>query len=245
MANRRHQSPSFQPLFSQIKDRIVGRLKSGEWKQGEPLPSEFEFARFYDVSQGTVRKAIEEMSDEKLVVRFRGKGTFVATHTDEREHSHFFHIVNNNCIKQLPGTRMLTCRRRKAGKEIEAHLNLVTGDPVFVIERLRIIDEAPIILETIAVSEKRFPDLCVALKEHQPNELYPFYESEYQIRVIQAEECIRSVTAAAREAEVLNIDVGMPLLEIDRLAISINDIPVEWRRSHCNTQNYHYQNSLN
>jgi len=245
MAKKRPQSPSIQPLFSQIKDRIVDRLKSGEWQQGEPLPSEFEFAHYYKASQGTVRKAIEEMADEKLVVRFRGKGTFVATHTDEREHSHFFHIVGNNCIKRLPGTKMLTCRRRKASRVIEAHLNLAAGEPVVVIERLRIIENVPAILETIAVSEKRFPGLCTALKKQQPNELYPFYESEYQTRVVQAEECIRSVAANEREAEVLDIDIGMPLLEIDRLAISINDIPVEWRRSHCNTQNFHYQNTLN
>lgn len=241
---KKKKTPSFQPLFSQIKEMIVERIKSGEWKEGEPLPSEFEFADFYNVSQGTVRKAIAEMADEKLVVRFRGKGTFVATHTDEREHSHFFHIVGNDCVKKLPGTRMLTCRQRKANKEIEDHLDLAKGEPVVVIERLRIVDKAPIIFETIIVSEKRFPGLCMSLEDQLPNELYPLYESEYQTRVIRAEECIRAVTANEREAEALDIEVGQPLLEIDRIAISINDKPVEWRRSHCHTRDYHYQNSL-
>jgi len=244
MATKNQRTPSFQPLFSQIKERIIDRVKSGEWKEGEPLPSEFEFGRYYNVSQGTVRKAIAEMTDEKLVVRFRGKGTFVATHTNEREHSHFFHIVGDDCVKRFPGTRMLTCRRRKANKEIEAHLNLAKGEPVVVIERLRIIDNLPVIFETITVSENRFPGLCSSLQENLPNELYPLYESNYQTRIVRAEECIRSVTANEREAEVLGIDVGMPLLEIDRLAVSIDDRPVEWRRSHCYTLNYHYQNSI-
>ncbi|MBL6959055.1 MAG: GntR family transcriptional regulator [Rhodospirillales bacterium] len=241
---KKQKTASFQPLYFQIKEMIVERVKSGEWKEGEPLPSEFEFARLYNVSQGTVRKAIAEMADEKLVVRFRGKGTFVATHTNEREHSHFFHIVGNDCVKRLPGTRMLTCYRQKATKDIQAHLDLAAGAPVVVLERLRIVDDKPIIFETITVSEKRFPGLCSLLEDQLPNELYPLYESKYKTRVIRAEECIRSITANEREAEALGIEVGMPLLEIDRVAISINDKPVEWRRSHCFTQDYHYQNSL-
>jgi len=237
-------TPSHRPLFLQIKELIIARVKAGEWKEGEVLPSEFEFARQYEVSQGTVRKAIAEMVDEKLVVRFRGKGTFVATHTDDREHSHFFHIVGNNGVKTLPGTRVLTCRRRKANREIEKRLQVAKGEYVVIDERLWIIDGQPVIFETITVSDKRFPGLC-SLEDNLPNELYPLYESNFQTRVIRADECIRAVSAQAREAEALGVEVGTPLLEVDRTAISINENPVEWRRSHCLTRNHYYQNALN
>lgn len=223
---------------------IIDRVKAGEWKEGEVLPSEFEFARQYEVSQGTVRKAVAEIADEKLVVRFRGKGTFVATHTHEREHSHFFHIVGNNGVKTLPETRVLTCRRRKANKEIEKRLQLSKGEYVVVVERLRIIGGRPIIFETITVSEKRFPGLC-SFEDSLPNELYPLYESQFQTRVIRADECIRAVPANAREAEALGVEVGMPLLEVERTAISINENPVELRRSRCLTRNHYYQNAIN
>ncbi len=240
----RTRTPSAHPLFMQIKEMISERVKAGEWKEGEALPSEFDFARQYGVSQGTVRKAVAEITDEKLVVRFRGKGTFVATHTHEREHSHFFHIVDNDGVKVLPGTQVLTCRRRKANKEIESHLKLSPGTYVVIIERIRILNGQAIIFETIIVSDEIFPGLC-SLEENLPNELYPIYESKYQTRVIRADECIRAVSANTREAEVLGVDVGTPLLEVDRIAISIKEIPVEWRRSHCLTRDHYYKNAIN
>jgi len=236
-------SPSLRPLFIQIKEMITERVKTGEWAEGIVLPSELDFARQYQVSQGTVRKAMAEMADEKLVVRFRGKGTFVATHTDEREHSHFFHIVGNDGVKILPGTHVLTCRRRKANREIECRLNLPKGSLVTVVERLRTLDNQAIIFETITVSDDMFPGLC-ALKDNLPNELYPLYESNFSTRVVRADECIRAVSANAREAEVLGVDEGTPLLEVDRIAISINQNPVEWRRSHCLTRDHCYQNAI-
>jgi len=237
--------PSPQPLFSQIKHMIVDRIKAGEFNVAEPLPSETEFARYYNVSQGTVRKAIAEIAAEKLVVRFRGKGTFVASHTEEREHSHFFHIVGNDGVKKLPGTKLLTCARRNATREMEKRLNLKDGEDVTVVERLRIVDDLPIIFETIVVSQKTFPNLRSVLNETVPNELYPLYEDEYQTRIVRAEECISAIVAGARNAKYLNVDIGTPLLQIDRVAFSIEEIPVEWRRSHCNTANNHYQNTLN
>ena len=236
--------PSSQPLFSQIKEMIIYRIKAGEFNTAEPLPSETEFARYYNVSQGTVRKAITEIAAENLVVRYRGKGTFVASHTKQRENSHFFHIVDNNCVKRSPGTRILSCRLATPAAEMRDQLNCKKGEEVTVIERLRLFDDRPVIFETIVVSRLLFPDLCSVLKKTAPNELYPLYEAEYQTRIIRAEECISAVAADAREAMHLNIEIGKPLLQIDRVAFSIEDNPVELRRSQCNTENNHYQNVL-
>ena len=76
-------TPSFQPLYQQIKDRLMKGMQAGEWKAGEMIPSETELAARYKVSQGTVRKAIDELATENLLVRRQGKGTFVATHAEE------------------------------------------------------------------------------------------------------------------------------------------------------------------
>ena len=127
---------------------------------------------------------------------------------------------------------------------MEKRLNLMKSENVDVIERLRLVDDLPIILETIVVSQKLFPDLCSVLIDAVPNELYPFYEDVFHTRIVRAEECIKAVAANTQEARLLDIDVGAPLLEIDRVAYSIEEIPVEWRRSHCNTECNHYQNTL-
>src|SRR5206468_5094674 len=86
-------SPTFSPLYQQIKALITQSLQSGEWKPGELIPSEVELAARYKVSQGTVRKAIDEMSAENLVVRRQGKGTFVATHHEARAQFRFLRLV--------------------------------------------------------------------------------------------------------------------------------------------------------
>ncbi|HSR54974.1 MAG TPA: GntR family transcriptional regulator, partial [Alphaproteobacteria bacterium] len=72
------QGPDFSPLYRQVKELLLQRVVSGYWKPGEILPSEVKLAAEFNVSQGTVRKALEEMAAEHLVVRHQGKGTFVA-----------------------------------------------------------------------------------------------------------------------------------------------------------------------
>src|SRR5919112_1620192 len=86
-------SPSFRPLYQQIKALITQSLQSGEWKPGELMPSEVELAARFKVSQGTVRKAIDELSAENLVVRRQGKGTFVATHHEARAQFRFLRLM--------------------------------------------------------------------------------------------------------------------------------------------------------
>ena len=77
-------SPSFRPLYLQIKGLLVENLEAGQWRPGEAIPSELELAARFGVSQGTVRKAIEALASDNLVVRRQGKGTFVTTHTEEK-----------------------------------------------------------------------------------------------------------------------------------------------------------------
>src|SRR5204862_8254338 len=76
-------APAFSPLYQQIKALMTQRLQAGEWRPGEAIPSELELAARFKVSQGTVRKAIDELAAENLLVRRQGKGTFVATHAEE------------------------------------------------------------------------------------------------------------------------------------------------------------------
>lgn len=234
------KSPALHPLYKQIKDVIFERLTVGEWELGETLPTEAEFAAYYKVSQGTVRKAISELAAENLVIRQRGKGTFVASHTEERERSHFFHLCRDDGIREFPSTRKISCRRRKSDGAIEARLDLNRTTDVVVIERLRSIGGVPVDFETVIVPDTLFPEIAASYKESLPNELYPFYESRYGIRVIRATERLRAVTVGPREAKHLGLRTGIPLLEIDRVAFTYGEQPVEWRLSRCNTKNNHY-----
>lgn len=236
--------PLARPLFAQIEERIVSRLTAGEWKPGTPLPSESEFAEYYNVSPGTVRKAIARMADNQLVVRFRGKGTFVASQTTDRERSHFFHMHRDDGVKALPESRPVSCRKCPADRRMAARLGLDPGAEVTVVERLRLIGGVPRAIETIVVAERMFPGLSERADHTLPNELYPLYETQFGVRVVRAEERLKAVAAGPREAEALAVAEGAPLLEIDRVAMTYGDVPVEWRLTRCDTTAHFYLSEL-
>src|SRR6476619_2107644 len=85
--------PAFSPLYQQIKALITRSMQTGEWKPGEAIASEMDIAARYKVSQGTVRKAIDELAAENLLVRRQGKGTFVATHAEQRVQYRFLRLA--------------------------------------------------------------------------------------------------------------------------------------------------------
>ncbi len=75
--------PTLLPLYAQVKAQLIQRIQSGDWKPGELIPNEFVLAGELGVSQGTVRKALGELTADKLLLRRQGRGTFVAKHTPE------------------------------------------------------------------------------------------------------------------------------------------------------------------
>jgi GntR family transcriptional regulator len=230
----------FRPLYAQVKDAMIQNLVSGAWRPGDKLPSETNLAEEYGVSQGTMRKALDDLAAQNLVVRQQGRGTFIATHKPEHSPFHFFHLVGNDGSRQTPDSAVLGCGRRAATAQESARLGLSAGAQVIAIERVRSMDATPIIFERIVVSAKAFPDLCTLRKEDIPNKLYQLYEDRWGITIYQTVEQLRAVAADAREADLLGITQGTPLQEIDRVALSLERKPVEWRVSHCYTRDYHY-----
>lgn len=226
----------------QVKDLLVARVTEGVWAPGDLVPSEIQLARELNVSQGTVRKAITELVDNNVLVRRQGKGTFVVTHDGERALFHFFHIVNDNGSKILPECKTLSCRRRRASRKQASRLKLSGGAPVICIERVRYLDNQPTIVESIVLPTDLFPDLGKRQAGELPNTLYQLYESKFGITIHRAEEQLRAVPATDRDASLLDLTPGAPLLEIDRTAFTLDSIPVELRLSRCNTAGHHYKN---
>jgi len=129
-------SPTFSPLYQQIKGLITQGLEQGEWKPGDMIPSEIELAARYKVSQGTVRKAIDELAAENLLVRRQGKGTFVATHIEPRTQFRFLRLAPNEGEPRYPESTILECKRVRAPAEIARALELKAGEPVITIKRV-------------------------------------------------------------------------------------------------------------
>jgi GntR family transcriptional regulator len=237
-------APTFSPLYQQIKALLTQSLQAGEWKPGELIPSEVELAARFKVSQGTVRKAIDELSNENLVVRRQGKGTFVSTHHEERAHFRFLKLVPDEGVPVHPENRILEVKRLRAPAEVARLLDLKSGDSVVYIKRLMSFAGAPTILEELWLPGTLFKGLTAERLEEYKGPMYGLFESEFGTRMIRATEKIRALAADETTAAQLQVAAGTPLLCAERVSFTYGDKAVELRRGLYLTAQHHYQNEL-
>jgi len=241
-------SPAFSPLYQQIKSLVLQSLQLGEWKPGDPIPSEFELAARYKVSQGTVRKAIDELAKNHLLVRRQGKGTFVATHAEQQVQFRFLKLQpdQGDFISQGPAQRhIVDCKRLKAPKDVALALGLSSGDPVFQVRRVLSFGTVPTIYEDIWLPGTPFKGLTAERLSRDTGPMYALFEAEFGIRMLRAQEKLRAVNPTPEEAHLLQVDDHAPLLRVERLSYTYQDTPMEWRMGVYRTDRHHYLNELN
>lgn len=237
-------SPTFSPLYQQIKALITQSLQSGEWKPGELIPSEVELAYRYKVSQGTVRKAIDELSAENLVVRRQGKGTFVATHHEARAQFRFLKLMPDAGEAHQPENQIVEVKRLRGPAEVTRVLDIKSGDSVIYIKRVQYFDGVPIILEEIWLPGTTFKGLTAERLAEYKGPMYGLFETEFGTPMIRATEKLKAVLADESAVEQLRVEPGLPMLSVERVAYTYGDRPVELRRAVYLTSNHHYHNEL-
>lgn len=238
-------SAAFSPLYRQIKDLLVQALDRGDWKPGEAIPSETELALRFQVSQGTVRKAVDELAAENLLIRRQGKGTFVSTHHEARVRFRFLRLAPNQGEAQPAESQILDCKRVRASVEVARALELKAGDPVVAIRRLLSFASVPTVVDDIYLPGVLFKGLTADLLSGYVGPLYGFLETEFGINMVRAEEKLRAVSADQDMSVLLGIPKDTPMLKVDRISYTYADRPVELRMGHYVTDRYHYRNSLN
>lgn len=237
---------AFSPLYRQIKQLIVQALDSGEWKPGESIPSEFELAARFQVSQGTVRKAIDELAAEHLLVRRQGKGTFVATHHEARIRYRFLRLAADDGAEgQRAESRIIDCKRVRAPAEVARALELRAGESAVAIRRLLAFGGVATVVDDIWLPGAAFRGLTAELLARYRGPLYGLFESEFGVSMVRADEKLRAVAAPDDAAQLLGVASGTPLLQVDRVSYTYGDRPMEVRRGLYRTDRYHYRNSLN
>jgi GntR family transcriptional regulator len=238
-------APSFQPLYLQIKALLERSLDAGEWPPGAAIPSENVLAARFGVSQGTVRKSIAALAADNLVVRRQGKGTFVATHTEEKSSLHrFLRIRRDDGRPEHPVSRLLDVRRGRASAEAARLLDLKPGEPVILLRRVLEYSGEPVVLDEIALPGGLFKGLTRSRVEAYQGSMYSLFETQFGVRMLKAQEKLRAVPANAAGARILRVRPGDPLRAVDRVTSTYGDRPVEWRRGLCTTKGHHYVNEL-
>ena len=237
----REQAVGFRPLYRQVYEALLRRLADGVWQPGQLLPSEGQLAAELGVSQGTARKALDALTADSLLVRRQGRGTFVAEHDDKQSVFRFFKLRPDSGSGGIPESRVLAIADRLATPDERDRLALAAKARVVRIKRLRWVAGELCILESISIPAALFPGLAAM---ELPNTLYSLYANRFGITIATATERLKAITLDAGQATLLGKEEGRPALAIDRIAIDLEDRPVEWRVSVCLTETFHYFSDL-
>ncbi|MEE3287941.1 MAG: GntR family transcriptional regulator [Pseudomonadota bacterium] len=228
-----------RPLYEQIKETLLARLAADHWRPGELLPSEPKLAEEFGVSQGTIRRALDEMVSQGLLTRYQGRGTAVTEHTPFR----FFDFLRADGARELPESKTLRISVNAASRTERDALELAAGKKVIRIIRVRYLNLEPKIYETISVSRDLFSALSTMDARDVPNTIYNYYEQKFGVPVVSKRDRLRAASATQVEARYLHVDVGTPLLEIECTAYSHRNQPIEQRISRCLTDEHYYCSS--
>lgn len=226
------------PLYARVKAIVLARITAGDWPPGTAIPTEMELARELGVSQGTVRKALDTLSAEQVLVRRQGSGTYVAEHTPAHVMFRFFNIYDDAGTQVLPDSQPTRIAVAIASAAERRRLVLEDAAKVIRITRIRTRSGRAFMDDRIVLPEALFPGLVD--EPEVPNTLYDLFQKRYRIHVAHTEEQVTAVAATARLAERLAVPPGTPLLAIDRITYDLNGRRIEWRLSHAHLDGAHY-----
>ncbi len=231
--------------YQEVKQKITGDIVRGRYFMGKALPAEKELAKELKVSIGTLRKAVDELVSEGIVIRRQGKGTFIAEHDEQRLLYYFFHVIKHDADhKKYPTVELISFQSASANSEEANKLQLKEGSPVWRIVNCLSLDNQCVLVDRLTLSRERFPTLTRSAFQQREGSIYQLYQAQYGQVVARTSERLRAGAAGKQDAEWLHLKLGDPVIVIRRLAIGMQDEPIEWRISTLNTQHYEYFSEL-
>ncbi len=231
-------------LYKKVKIEVTRMLSSRGFSAGDLLPTEKQLAARYGVSVGTIRRAIDELVNEHVLVRKQGRGTQLATFSPERMLNRFWPVVRKDGTREIPIVQTLEFERERADAETAAALSLARGAPIYRIVNVLLLDGNPVLVDDVRLPASLYPDLTEEAFVARDMTMYGLYQSRYGVKVIRTVDSLHGVGADAVTAKRLGLPVGTPLLAFTRTAYTFDDKPVELRRTHIFTKAYEYRNLI-
>jgi GntR family transcriptional regulator len=228
------------PMRYQIEQAMRERIESGIWKPGQQLPSEMELCTRYKVSRTTMRQAISHLVDEGLIVRERGRGSFIRDSmitAGARGLTSFSDEMA--ALGKHAGAQVLSIQQEPASAEIAKRLRIKEEEPVVVIKRVRYANESPIGIQIASLPSERFPGLETADLANQS--LYTYLQQRYGVVVAEAEEIFTITSISGTDAQLLMIADGTCGFHVERLTFDDNKEPFEFVTSLMRSDRYRIQ----
>lgn len=221
------ERPAREPKYYLVKRHLLDLIEA--LPPGSLVPTERVLTVELATSRTTVRRALAELVGEGRLVRRQGSGTYVA----EPKISWPLQMTSFTEQAAAKGftasTRLLDAARTRADADIAARLAVRVGAPVYLVERLRLVDSTPMAVEASHLSAGRFPGLIGELRKVAS--LYRVLADKYGVQPVEAEETIETAAASPREAGLLDVDTGSPILVLGRHSFDADGTPIEYVRS--------------
>jgi GntR family transcriptional regulator len=218
------------PLYHQILNYIRYQIQSGGLKPGDPIPPETELSKMYNISRTTVRQALDILAEENLIVRRRGKGTFISNQKINRDLNHLYSFSEDmRAMNLIPSSKVLEQSILKAPEDIAKALRLTSNTEIFKLMRVRYADNEPILLETTFVPFY----LCAGIEKEDFSgiSLYSVLRLKYNLNLYRAVETYEAVKQSNLSAKHLACSLSDPAFYIRRTAYLDNDLPFELTHS--------------
>ncbi|OHD76541.1 MAG: hypothetical protein A2V99_09675 [Spirochaetes bacterium RBG_16_67_19] len=231
------------PLYQQLYELLEAKIRTQQWKPGDMIPPESDLIATYQVSRITVRKVLDILVKEGQIKRERGRGSFVAP--PKLEHGMTRIISFTDDMKQrgyTPGTRILFVDLVPASSNIARFLKVPEGEELAYISRLRLADDEPMCIEESFLVHRYFPG--ITKYDLAKNSLREIKQKKYGIRWSRAEQTIQAISAPPEIARSLSIRANTPLLYIERVTFSQDNIPMEYLRVYYRADRYALHNEL-
>lgn len=217
------------PYYLQLKNTLIEQIESGHWQPGDQLPSEPELCQHFGVSRTVVRQALKEMTYDGLVLREKGKGTFVAEpkiSSTSLVHSlvGFHQDMTERGLKMAD--KILEQSILPASQKVAANLQLEDLTPVIKIDRLRFVEDEPVVLVASFLPYEPCRKLVSA--DLTEESLYAYLEKEYDLRIVRGRRLIDAVGANEHQSNLLEIELGSPLIRIESISYLDDGTPIEY-----------------
>jgi GntR family transcriptional regulator len=213
----RFQKKTGVPLYLQIKEHLLAKIDAGTWPEEAMIPTEMELCEEYDVSKITVREAVKLLVRDGRLSRIPGKGTFITKQKIEQKLDRFFSFTRwarQNGLE--PASRILKVETIPSDAHVARHLGIQERELVIRVERLRLGNNEPLMLEVIWVPSGLCPGLHIHDLANVP--LNDILANEYGLALARAVESIEPQTADAYTSKLLAIERDVLLLHVEHTA---------------------------
>lgn len=231
------------PLYHQLYEILRSDIVAGAWRPGDVLPPESELVERYQVSRTTVRQVLDMLTNEGLIFRQQGRGTFVAHPTVEQTLVRIVNFTEDMRMRgSEPSSRVLFSGLVPAPPDIAEKLHIEPEQEIARLERLRLADGEPMGVEESHLVHRYCRGILQG--DFETHSLREALAQDYGIRWTHASQSIRAILAPRDRADLLGIQPRSPLLFIERVSYSQDNVPIEFLRIYYRADRYVLYNEL-